>query len=131
MRFNIILFQNRKLADRVRCVKIVLVLLAGIVAIGLLSLPRAIGTVAAAQDGSPSAAGPRTIFEQYCYVCHGLESPQAGMSLERLATQGVTGDNFQQWQKVATALEQKVMPPKGMPQPSAGNSVRRSPGSEP
>ncbi len=123
MRFNTVLIQNLLLADRIRCVKIALVLLAGIVAICLLRNTRVIGIVAAAQEGNPSTAGPRTIFEQYCFGCHDLESPQAGMSLERLTTQGLTGDNFQHWQKVATALEQKLMPPKGMPQPS--NEERR------
>jgi hypothetical protein len=118
MRFNTVLVQNRKLADRIRCAKVVLMLLAGIAAICLFRSPRVSGMDAAAQEGNPPKAAPRILFEQYCYVCHGLESPQAGMSLERLATQGVTDDNFHQWQKVATALEQKVMPPKGMPQPS-------------
>jgi hypothetical protein len=35
-----------------------------------------------------------------------------------LSAQGLTGENFQQWGKVAAALEQNVMPPKFMPQPS-------------
>jgi cytochrome c5 len=117
MRFNIVLIQNWRLADRVRCAKLVLVLLVGIVAICMFRNTRVIGIVAA-QDGTPSAADPRSIFEQYCHVCHGLESPQAGMNLERLVTEGLTGDNFQQWQKVAAVLERKIMPPKGMPQPS-------------
>ena len=118
LRFNTILIQNRKLADRVRCAKIVVVLLAGIVAIWLLRSTHVVGMVAAAQEGNASTGSPRAIFEQYCFVCHGLESPQAGMSLERLTAQGLTADNFQQWRKVATALKQKIMPPQGMPRPS-------------
>jgi mono/diheme cytochrome c family protein len=118
MRFNIILIHNRKLADRVRCVKILLVLLAGIISFSVFRNTRVTGVVAAAQEDKPSTAGPRAIFERNCFVCHGLESPQAGLSLERLTAQGLTGDNFQRWQKVAAALEQKMMPPKGMPQPS-------------
>ncbi len=38
-----------------------------------------------------------------------------GISIEKMTT---IGDHFQQWQKVATALEQKQMPPAKMPQPS-------------
>jgi hypothetical protein len=105
----------------------VLVLLAGIVSICLFRSTRAVGVLAAAQKSNPSTtnsstAKPRAIFEQYCFVCHGLESPQAGISLERLTAQGLTGDNFHQWQRVATALQHKIMPPKGMPQP--GNQER-------
>jgi hypothetical protein len=98
-------------------------LLACMVAICLFRNTRAIGMIAAAQEGTPSKAGPRALFEQYCFACHGLQSPQAGISLERLTAQGLTGDNFEEWQKVATALEQKLMPPKGMPQP--GDEERR------
>jgi mono/diheme cytochrome c family protein len=118
MRFDTIFIQTGKLADRVRCAKIVLVLLAGIVTICLLRSARAVGMVAAAQERNSSTASPRSIFAQYCFVCHGVENPPAGMSLERLTAQGLAGDNFQQWRKVAAALEQKIMPPKGMPQPS-------------
>lgn len=118
VRFNSVFLRNRKLAGRARCAKVVLVLLAGIVAISLIRSTRAIGMVACAQESNPAPAGPQAMFEQYCFACHGLDAPRAGVSLERLATQGLTGDNFQQWQKVAAALDQKVMPPKGMPQPS-------------
>lgn len=118
MRFDNVSFQNREPARRVRCAKVVLVLLAGIVAISLIRNTPVIGAVAAAQEGNPTTAGPQAMFKQYCFACHGLESPQAGVSLERLTMQGLLGDNFQQWQKVAAALEQKVMPPKVMPQPS-------------
>jgi hypothetical protein len=118
MRFNTLVIQNGKLARKVRCAKIVLVLLVGIVAICLLRSTRAVGMVAEAQEGKLSLASSRTLFGQYCSACHGLESPRAGLSLDRLTAQGLTGDNFQQWQNVATALEHKIMPPKGMPQPS-------------
>ena len=42
----------------------------------------------------------------------------AGMNLEQLTAQGSVGECFQHWEKVAAALEQNRMPPKGMPQPS-------------
>ena len=41
----------------------------------------------------------------------------AGVNLERL-TEASMGEHFQQWEKVARALEQKKMPPEKMPQPS-------------
>ncbi len=111
-------FLNPELAARVRCAKVVLLLLTGIIAISLIKNPSVVRVSAAAQENNASTPSPQGIFEQYCFMCHGLESPQAGVSLERLITQGLTGDNFQQWQRVAAALEQKIMPPNGMPQPS-------------
>jgi hypothetical protein len=41
----------------------------------------------------------------------------AGISIEKLAAQKSVGDGFQQWIRIATALEQHVMPPEGLPQP--------------
>src|SRR5262245_29458029 len=117
MRFNTTLIQDR-LPERIHRARIVLVVLVGLAAICLWRNARVIGVTAAAQDRNDSTASTRTIFQQYCLVCHGAESPQAGMNLERLTAQGVTGDNFRLWQKVVTALEQKLMPPKVMPQPS-------------
>jgi hypothetical protein len=67
MRFNTILIQHRKLADRFRCAKIVLVLLAGVVTICLLWSSLAVGTVAAAQTQS-STASPQKHSAQYVAV---------------------------------------------------------------
>jgi hypothetical protein len=41
-----------------------------------------------------------------------------GIRLEQMAVKGPGGENFSQWQRVAAALEQGRMPPKGMPQPA-------------
>jgi mono/diheme cytochrome c family protein len=69
-----------------------------------------------------SSSNAVEIFKQYCIQCHGSTTsktgPKAGVSLELLSAQGLTGENFRQWEKVAEALEQKAMPPKFMPQPS-------------
>ena len=40
----------------------------------------------------------------------------AGVNLERLAGQPMAADTFPVWERVAAALEQHHMPPKGMPQ---------------
>ena len=48
------------------------------------------------------------------------------MSIEHLVAQPSIGDNFQHWEKVASALETKRMPPANLPQPTAaerGNAV--------
>jgi hypothetical protein len=41
----------------------------------------------------------------------------AGVNLQQLTSQTSIGEGFQTWGKVAAALEQNRMPPKGMPQP--------------
>ncbi|MGH9853575.1 MAG: DUF1587 domain-containing protein, partial [Blastocatellia bacterium] len=46
------------------------------------------------------------------------------MNLAQLTAQDSVGENFQQWEKVAAALEQKTMPPKTMPQPSDAERAR-------
>src|SRR5690242_10621267 len=61
---------------------------------------------------------PPPMFRQYCFQCHGGARAMGGMSLEQLTVKLSLADNFQQWEKVAAALEQKRMPPKGMPQPA-------------
>src|SRR6476619_7644260 len=73
------------------------------------------GSTRAAEE---AASNPGPAFRQYCFQCHGKTSPMGGVSLELLTAESSVGDSFQKWQRVAAALEQKRMPPKGMPQPS-------------
>jgi hypothetical protein len=70
------------------------------------------------------APGPAATFRQYCNACHGKTAqPMGGISVEKLAAESSVGENFQQWLKVAAALERNQMPPKGLPQP--GEAQRR------
>ena len=64
----------------------------------------------------------RAIFESHCFSCHGVTSPKAGLNLDKLTASASTGENFAEWERVALVLEQKTMPPVGMPQP--GDSER-------
>src|SRR5215813_5712797 len=107
---------NREWALKARRWKIALALLTAIVAISGAGITSAVSVLETEQGADQSAA--TGIFKQYCFQCHGLTSPKAGVSLERLSAQGLLGENYRQWEKVATALEMKVMPPKFMPQPS-------------
>jgi mono/diheme cytochrome c family protein len=88
------------------------------VAVSVAGNTRAVSFLETTQVADQSASSAAGIFKQYCFQCHGLTSPKAGVSLERLSAQGLLGENYQQWEKVAAALEQKIMPPKFMPQPS-------------
>jgi mono/diheme cytochrome c family protein len=110
--------QNRERSPKARRWKLALVLMTAVAAVSVAGNTSAIGVFENAQVAGQSASNATEIFKQYCFQCHGLTSPKAGVSLERLSAQGILGDNFRQWEKVAAALEQKAMPPKFMPQPS-------------
>jgi len=61
---------------------------------------------------------PPATFRQYCFSCHGENKPAANLSIRQLTSHNAVGEQYQHWQKVATALEEKHMPPAKMPQPS-------------
>src|SRR5262245_7574969 len=107
---------NRGWAPGARYWKIALALLTAIAALSGSGITGAVGVHETGQGTEQAAAA--VIFKQYCFQCHGLTSPKAGLSLERLTAEESIGENFRQWEKVAVALEQKTMPPKFMPQPS-------------
>lgn len=110
----------RKSADRLRSLKIAIVLLAsflGLCVIGKTSASNNTNNTEDTKKTDHPAVNARLVLEQYCVQCHGATSPKAGVSIEHMIAQDSFGDSFQQWEKVATALEQKVMPPKSMPQP--------------
>lgn len=73
---------------------------------------------AAVHAAPQQPANPAPVFKQYCFSCHGNGLATAGVSLEKLTAAGSIADNFQAWEKVIAVLEQKQMPPKGLPQPS-------------
>jgi mono/diheme cytochrome c family protein len=110
--------RNRNRTSKARRWKITLVLLTAAVAVSVAGKTGAVSLLETAQAPQQSPSNAAEIFKQYCTQCHGLTAPKAGVSLERLSGQGIVGENFQQWEKVAEALEQKAMPPKFMPQPS-------------
>lgn len=73
-----------------------------------------------------AATDATALFKQYCVTCHGNSpAPAGGISFTKLtAAPGAMGAHFQQWQKVAAALEQKRMPPAKMPQPADAERSR-------
>ena len=85
-----------------------------LLALGVVGFVLPLGPRAA--DTNPRAA-VRAILEQNCFSCHGLTAPKAGLSLEKLMAGNSTGEHFLEWERVVNVLEQKTMPPSGMPQP--------------
>ncbi len=67
-------------------------------------------------DGAP--ANPTPALKQYCFQCHGASIATAGVNLEKLTSTESVADTYLTWERVAAALEQHHMPPKGLPQPS-------------
>jgi len=63
-------------------------------------------------------APPPPMFKQYCFGCHGNNVATSGISLEKLTAAPSVAENYQAWQRIIAALDQKRMPPKGLPQPS-------------
>ncbi|MBL8220795.1 MAG: DUF1587 domain-containing protein, partial [Bryobacterales bacterium] len=75
----------------------------------------ALSAAAATQAAAQAPANPTAAFRQHCFACH-AKNAAGGINLEQLTSNPSVGDHFQQWEKVATALEQKRMPPAKMPQ---------------
>jgi hypothetical protein len=69
------------------------------------------GALSGADDPAPT-------FQKYCFTCHGNGAAMGSMRLDQLLAKGAVGESFAQWDKVATALSENRMPPKGMPQPA-------------
>src|SRR4051812_10797706 len=73
--------------------------------------------IAAPTRTAPSPE-PTAPLKQYCTGCHGRAVANGGINVEQLiAKPSVTDSNFNHWQKVAKALEQRRMPPPKMKQP--------------
>jgi Protein of unknown function (DUF1592)/Protein of unknown function (DUF1588)/Protein of unknown function (DUF1587)/Protein of unknown function (DUF1585)/Protein of unknown function (DUF1595)/Cytochrome C oxidase, cbb3-type, subunit III len=68
-----------------------------------------------ADQPTPAAV---SFFKQYCYTCHGNGVATAGVSLDKLTGSPSVADTYPTWERVIAALEQRRMPPKGLPQPS-------------
>lgn len=54
---------------------------------------------------------------KYCLGCH-QKNASGGINLQLLYSQASVAEGFQHWEKVASALEDRHMPPARMPQPS-------------
>ncbi len=92
----------------------------GLCALALSAAPTST-TVPRKPATAAASAAPATppLFSQYCFTCHGETNPMAGISIEKLATgKTALSEGFQQWTRIAAALEGKVMPPAGMPAPT-------------
>ncbi len=126
---------NSGVLKKARFWKLALLLMAGILAVriaGDTSVVSGVGTSRTAAQSTSNNSGKTgktgnsgaaetnaaEIFKQYCLPCHSGAAPKAGVNIAQLTAQETIGESFQQWEKVAEALEHKTMPPKSMPQPT-------------
>ena len=77
-----------------------------------------VGPMRGASDDTATLPAPTATLQKYCYQCHSGTAAMGGVKLDQLVSQHAMGRDFQQWQKVVAALDQKRMPPRGLPQPS-------------
>ncbi|MGH9769643.1 MAG: DUF1587 domain-containing protein, partial [Blastocatellia bacterium] len=106
------------LVKKARYWKLALLLLACVLAVSIAGNKSVVSGVETGKGADQSTSNAAGIFKQYCLPCHGGTAPKAGVNLAQLTARETVGENFEQWEKVAAALEQKTMPPKSMPQPS-------------
>ena len=78
-----------------------------------------------------SAAGPaeferqiRPLLKHYCLVCHSAATHAGDLNLERFTSFGEALKDPRVWQKAVEQLSLGEMPPKVMPQPSAGERAQ-------
>lgn len=79
------------------------------------------GVVAQAPGSAPE---PQQTFQKYCYACHAKGASMGGIRLDQLTQSHAIDRDFQAWQRVIAALDQKRMPPKGLPQPADSERAR-------
>ncbi|MBY0502784.1 MAG: DUF1592 domain-containing protein [Bryobacteraceae bacterium] len=72
---------------------------------------------------APVAPAAAATVKQYCVQCHG-QAAMGGVNLEKLLAEPSVGSGFRVWQKAATALAEKRMPPPKMPQPSEADRAQ-------
>ena len=73
-----------------------------------------------AAPGAVAFPAARAIVVKYCQDCHSTEAQKGSLDLERFATADAARKHAKVWQGVVEMVEAGEMPPKGKPQPTAG-----------
>ncbi len=68
--------------------------------------------------GESSAESLTPILKKYCFRCHGSRKQEAGLNFATMITQAPLIRNGEEWTRVISVLERKVMPPEDKDQPS-------------
>jgi mono/diheme cytochrome c family protein len=70
----------------------------------------------------PGRAEAGEVLNKYCITCHNARLKTGGLALDSLDLSRV-GERAEVWEKVATKLRTREMPPPGRPRPDAGTYV--------
>jgi len=112
-------WQRQDAAKSARQGKLALVALSLVFVVGLMiGNVQPFGIAGNAREATKAASNAQATFKEYCLMCHTGTAAKAGMNLQHLLAQPSVAETFQEWEKIAAALEDKTMPPKAMPQPS-------------
>src|SRR5437879_4248225 len=77
-----------------------------------------------ADPSAEYAAAVRPLVTKYCFDCHTAKVKKSGLDLQRFATAADVRKDLKPWQMVVELLEAGEMPPKGKPQPTAGERTQ-------
>src|SRR5579871_378874 len=69
---------------------------------------------------NPYTSVVRPLMRKYCLGCHSTQAKRGSLDLERFAAPEDIRKDLKPWQGVVEHLEIGDMPPRGMPQPTAG-----------
>ena len=97
-------------------------LLDGLVILVLLS-----AAAGASGDGSSQAAYEKTVkpfLRAHCLKCHGEEKTLAGLRLDTLGTDFLSGKTADVWREVYDRIGNRTMPPKKEPRPDAADALK-------
>src|SRR5215510_339365 len=70
------------------------------------------------QSKATAVPSQRALIDQYCITCHNQKTKTAGMMLDKMDLSHVAAD-AEAWEKVVRKLRAGMMPPQGMPRPTA------------
>lgn len=79
---------------------------------------------AARAEAAPGADVIEPLLAKYCFHCHGAQTQQGGIDLAKSLAQRPLVRNREIWRRAAQAIEIGIMPPEGLPRPSAAQRER-------
>lgn len=75
-------------------------------------------------SSSPAGTSIRPVLDRYCVTCHNARLKTAGLQLDAIDPDRISGANIETWEKVARKLRTREMPPVGLPRPDAAGYER-------
>jgi len=84
-----------------------------------LALGQNSGGLSQPQNSGSTTPASRALIDRYCVTCHNEKLKTAGLMLDRMDPAHVERDT-EAWEKVVRKLRAGMMPPQGLPRPSAG-----------